>query len=219
MATAQILKVTHTVDDRVRRVDDRVAGMNDRVRAIDDKVAGVVAGEQTIFTQCLNKLLTLIHLDGKEVKFAVQQAVDSIDQVKGSSSLNLIIADCPSLRVLPGTQLRESIYRWLSPPDPSTNHNIACDTYHKRAATWFFQGSTYKEWVSTGSLLWIHGKRASLSKILTNAPDGRGFVAGSGKSVLRFVIHELFSSKCYLCLSVRPSSRTLGPCAMLDEHR
>lgn len=51
MATAQILKVTHTVDDRVRGVDDKVASMDDRVRAVDDKVVGVVAGEQTTFTQ------------------------------------------------------------------------------------------------------------------------------------------------------------------------
>ena len=33
-------------------------------------------------------------------------------------------------------------------------------------ATWFFEGSTYKEWKSIGSgsdsLLWIHGKRVPL---------------------------------------------------------
>jgi hypothetical protein len=55
MATAQILKITHTVDDEVRvvgnkvldvdkkvaGVDDRVAGVGDRVARVDDKVAGV----------------------------------------------------------------------------------------------------------------------------------------------------------------------------------
>ena len=39
MATAQILKATHTVDDRVASIDDRV-------KAVDDKVAEVVNGEQ-----------------------------------------------------------------------------------------------------------------------------------------------------------------------------
>ena len=57
-------------------------------------------------------------------------------------------------------QLRESIHKWFSPPDPSTNHNIACDTHHKKTATWFFKGNIYREWKSKGSLLWIHGKRA-----------------------------------------------------------
>jgi hypothetical protein len=55
MATAQNLKVTHTVDkgvrevvdtvaaidDRVVRVDDRVAAVNDRVVSVDNTVKGV----------------------------------------------------------------------------------------------------------------------------------------------------------------------------------
>ena len=58
MATAQNLKVAHTVDkgvkevvdtvvvidDRVARVDDRVATVNDRVASVDNKVAEVIAG-------------------------------------------------------------------------------------------------------------------------------------------------------------------------------
>ncbi|KAF8468562.1 hypothetical protein DFH94DRAFT_620946, partial [Russula ochroleuca] len=63
-----------------------------------------------------------------------------------------------SLHILSGNQLRETVHKWLSPPDPSTNHNIACDTHHKKTASWFFQGSIFHEWKSTGSLLWIHGK-------------------------------------------------------------
>jgi archaellum component FlaC len=48
MATAQILKITNTVDDRVKGVaervlgvDDRVANVGDRVKDVDDKVASV----------------------------------------------------------------------------------------------------------------------------------------------------------------------------------
>jgi len=60
------------------------------------------------------------------------------------------------------SQLRESIHKWLSPPDPSTNHNIACETHLKRTASWFVQGNTFREWKNQrgSSLLWIHGKRA-----------------------------------------------------------
>jgi hypothetical protein len=93
----------------------------------------------------------------------VQQAASDLDEVKRLSSLNLISPDYGALlallRILPGNQLRESVHKWLSPPDPSTNHNIACGTHHKKPATWFFQGSIFQEWKSTGSLLWVHGKR------------------------------------------------------------
>jgi hypothetical protein len=89
----------------------------------------------------------------------VQQTANDVDEVKRLSSPNLISPDHGALPILPGNQLRESIHNWLSPPDPSTNHNIACGTHHKKAATWFFQGSIFQEWKSTGSLLWVYGKR------------------------------------------------------------
>jgi hypothetical protein len=58
MATAQNLKVTHTVDkgvkevvdtvvaidDRVARVDNTVKGVDDKVKVVDNKVAEVIAG-------------------------------------------------------------------------------------------------------------------------------------------------------------------------------
>jgi hypothetical protein len=46
MATAQALKATHTVDDRVRVVQNKVTGVDDYVKAIDDKVALVIDGTQ-----------------------------------------------------------------------------------------------------------------------------------------------------------------------------
>ena len=86
---------------------------------------------------------------------------DDVVKVKCMPSPNRISADCEASPVLAGNQLQESIYKWLSPPDPSTNHIIACGTYHKQTATWFFQGSIFQEWKSAGSLLWIHGMRLS----------------------------------------------------------
>jgi hypothetical protein len=93
------------------------------------------------------------------VKIAVQQTVIDVDQVKRPSS-NLVSADYRSSRILSGNQLRDSVHKWLSPPDPSTNHNIACGTRHKKMASWFFEGSIFQDWKSTGSLLWVHGKRS-----------------------------------------------------------
>jgi hypothetical protein len=41
MATAQVLKATHTVEDKVLDVDTRVAGVDDRVAGVDSRVEGV----------------------------------------------------------------------------------------------------------------------------------------------------------------------------------
>jgi len=98
------------------------------------------------------------HSDGNDVKVALQQTAIDVDQVK-RLSFDPINADYRALRIPSGNQLRDGVHRWLSPPDPSTNHNIACGTHHKKMAPWFFEGSIFQEWKSTGSLLWVHGKR------------------------------------------------------------
>ena len=58
MATAQVLKVAHTVDNRVAGIDDRVAGVDDRVKVVNDKVAEVIDGAQYIFSQSSIKFNT-----------------------------------------------------------------------------------------------------------------------------------------------------------------
>ena len=112
--------------------------------------------------------------DGKEARQVIEQTANDVDQVKRSSPLGLI--SYKILCIISENQLRENIHQWLSPPDPSTNHNIACETDHKKIATWFFDGNIYQEWKSKGSLIWIYGKRApslnfpsdSLNDVLTS---------------------------------------------------
>ena len=63
-------------------------------------------------------------------------------------------------------QLRRDIRHWLSPPNPSTNHNTfltAPSARHRRTAVWFVENNYFVEWKKRGSLLWVHGKRLSLS--------------------------------------------------------
>ncbi|KAI9438070.1 hypothetical protein H4582DRAFT_2076662 [Lactarius indigo] len=57
-----------------------------------------------------------------------------------------------------GDKLTQLVRAWLSPADPSTNHNIAQKAQHKGTAVWFFRDSIFFEWKSNGSLLWIHWK-------------------------------------------------------------
>ena len=126
--------------------------------------------------------LRATHIVGENVR----RVVDDVDQLKRLLS-DFITADYRALPILSGNQLRASIHKWLSPPDPSTNHNIACGTDHKKTASWFFQGSIFQEWKSTGSLLWIHGKRPCCRLSDLTCSNTVFLVAGSGKSVLWFV--------------------------------
>ena len=58
MATAEVLRMTHAIDETVTEVreqvvvvDDRVAGVDNRVASVEDKVAEVINGVQIMFTQ------------------------------------------------------------------------------------------------------------------------------------------------------------------------
>ena len=101
------------------------------------------------------------HADGNALAAneVTKPTAKDVDQVIRSSS-NFIGASHGLLHIISENRLRKNIHKWLSPPDSSTNHNFACNTYNKKTATWFFENSIFRKWKSTGSLLWIHGKRA-----------------------------------------------------------
>ena len=74
-----------------------------------------------------------------------------------------VVSGCAVPNALVGNQVRESLRTWVTPPDPSTNHAIACGIQHEGSAQWFFRGGMFLEWKSTASLLWIYGKRMFFS--------------------------------------------------------
>ena len=120
--------------------------------AVDNKVAGVIRG---------------VYINFRRSQYVFDLNFSDVKQVERSSSPSIIDLGYGALYIISGNQLRDSIYKWLSPTDSSTNHNIACDIHHKKTATWFFEGNIYKEWRSKGSLMWIHGKRAPCPNFLS----------------------------------------------------
>ncbi|KAH8993412.1 hypothetical protein EDB92DRAFT_1853909 [Lactarius akahatsu] len=115
---------------------------------------------QMVTTQIL-KVATEVKDGADNTNMAIQQMLNEIEEVK---------RDVAEVK---WTQIERDIYKWLSPPDSYTNYNIACKAHYEGTAAWFFEAPIFKDWMSTGSLLWMHGK------------------PGSGKSVLWSVISQL----------------------------
>ena len=105
---------------------------------------------------------------------------------------NLIVNTCTNQgtnsQMIVGGRILQDLQGWLTPPDPSTNHDIAYSSQHERTAVWVFKENIYQEWESSGALLWLHGKGLSLcSRVdMSEFHDGPSS-AGSGKSILWFV--------------------------------
>ena len=107
------------------------------------------------------------------------------------------------LKEATGEKIRKSTRGWFSPPNPSINHNIVWKIYHAGSATWLFKHSIFLDWMSTGSLLWVHGKRTSFLHLPPQlTPECFPFCeAGSGKSVIWFVIF-FWSSSLIACTHI-----------------
>ncbi|KAF8274644.1 hypothetical protein EI94DRAFT_1712778 [Lactarius quietus] len=140
------------VGDKVEDVGDKVEGVGDKVEDVGSKVEDV--GDKVV---CVDKRVQVVIDGGKqarvaatEAKLILQQTASDIDEIKWN-------------------QLKQLLRAWLSPTDPSTNHNIARKAQHRGTAVWFFQGSIFVEWKSTGSLLWIHGKPGSGKSIICSS--------------------------------------------------
>ena len=103
-----------------------------------------------------------------------------------------------------GDKLQQDIRSWLSPPDPSINHKIACELRHTGTTAWFIQGDAFSEWKcsKSSSLLWVHGKRSlSLAFSVIVETDDFRLVAGAGKSILWHVdLLDFFFLRAY-CVS------------------
>ncbi|KAI9442625.1 ankyrin repeat-containing domain protein [Lactarius indigo] len=66
-------------------------------------------------------------------------------------------------------QSREKHRGWLSPPNPSINHNVACESHQGGTTAWLLPNYSFKEWKKGGALLWIHGKPGSGKSIVCSA--------------------------------------------------
>ncbi|KAH8992857.1 hypothetical protein EDB86DRAFT_1424300 [Lactarius hatsudake] len=135
-----------------------------RLDRLNHEEARTTAAQTLEVVYGLVKNMKVIMDGGKTTSEDIHQALVSMQKM--ASDMNKFQRD----------QLQDKSRRWLSPADPSTNYNIACKAHHDGTAMWFFQGTIFHEWQVTGSLLWIHGR------------------PGSGKSILWYTLHWLYSS-------------------------
>ena len=92
-------------------------------------------------------------------KKEMEDALKRLDKLTQDEARMAAAETLKLTHVLVGNQVRENLRTWVTPPDPSTNHTIACGIQHDGSAQWFFRGGIFSKWKSTGSLLWIYGKR------------------------------------------------------------
>jgi hypothetical protein len=158
MASAEQLKMTHSVDGKVMGVDNRVRGVEGQVEGVRGDVQDVRVDVQDVGDRV------------QGIDSNIRAVDDKLDQANRSLSFQIPDRHSAGSDCFIENQLRDSLLRWLSPPNPSVNHNIARKAHHDGTTQWFFEGSIFNRWKSNGSFLWVHGKRVSFLTFTMRRP-------------------------------------------------
>ncbi|KAH9169375.1 hypothetical protein EDB89DRAFT_2098979 [Lactarius sanguifluus] len=207
MALAEVLRIAHSIRDEVNVVNVNVESMGVKVEEMGVKVEGI--SDKVV---CVDEKVQVVIDDSKqareasvETRLIIQQVVNSVDEIRWN-------------------QLIQLLRSWLSPSDPSTNHNIARKARHRGTAAWFFQGSIFIEWKFSGSLLWIHGKPGSgKSVICSSVIEDIMVVCEAGIAIMAyfyFDFRDLDKQSCrdlLLSLATQLATRSSPCCDIL--HR
>jgi Cdc6-like AAA superfamily ATPase len=100
--------------------------------------------------------------------------------------VDIKVSDVQSgVRDLQESAYQTTIERWLSPPDPSTNHSKAKDQKYQNTGRWFLESHEYTNWkANSNNSLWLHG------------------IPGCGKTILSSTIIEDLRTTAILPASI-----------------
>ena len=125
----------------------------------------------------------------------VQQIVSDMSSHDCSYCHGFVTNTGTSSHTIVGKQLLRDLQGWLTPPDPSTNHNTASGLQQERTADWVFSENIYREWELSGSLLWIHGKGMCLYNQVCMSLTTPHFRSGLGEEhpLVRLSVFSLYA--------------------------
>jgi hypothetical protein len=104
----------------------------------------------------LDQKIAQLSLDVAKVGADVVDVKDTLESsAKGMASLAFVGLSASLMYTL--AHHRNKILSWLSPVDPSFNHEAACERREPKTGDWFLEGPELSSWKTSRSLLWING--------------------------------------------------------------
>ena len=121
---------------------------------MDDNVKGALEKLRVLSNQELQMATTVTLVNTTEIVNRLRGVLSLVNQRFPGFLITLIsYVD----------EFETKIRAWLSPPDPSTNHNAASHTRQSGTGEWFVGGGDFQNWTQDpNSFIWIRGIRASI---------------------------------------------------------
>ena len=94
------------------------------------------------------------------------------------------------------------ILQWLAAPDPSSNHNKACQTKQRETGRWLIESLIYINWKrQRASFLWLHGIPGCGKTVLcsTIIEDTASMCQAGGRNILAYYYFDFNESKKQTC--------------------
>ena len=120
-----------------------------------------------------------------------------------------ILTQCYQIKA--SDERKQQILQWLAAPDPSANHNKACQTKQRETGRWFIDSTNYINWKSQkSSFLWLHGIPGCGKTVLcsTIVDDIASTCHDGGRKVLAYYYFDFNESKKQTCEGLLRSSVT-----------
>ncbi|KAI9454231.1 hypothetical protein BJY52DRAFT_765741 [Lactarius psammicola] len=174
LAAAKDARASH---DALVELFERIESFFERLRVYTQ--ISLTAEMTKVFVKIVAEVLSILSIATKEMKrtrakifsrklLGRTDIEDALKRLDGLIQEEVRMAIAQTMMAA-GNLIEQDVRKWFDPPDPSTNHNTACDVYHNAPPSWFFEAGVFKDWMSNGSLLWVHGKPGSGKSILCSA--------------------------------------------------
>jgi hypothetical protein len=192
--TDEAVNKLEVVDNKIQSICDSMESVSDRARVVNDgqdsaHEARLINGAHMIFCNIIYMITEcFICLGAENIFLSIASKFNDADRSSSRHHATPSLArECSD--TLTVMKLKQAAAEWLSPPDPSANYYIARDTRHRGTAAWFIGSSYFMDWIESGSLMWIHGKRTISCRMCQRVTTDLEFhiIAGCGKTVLTYV--------------------------------
>ncbi|KAH9003233.1 hypothetical protein EDB83DRAFT_2682426 [Lactarius deliciosus] len=168
----ELLSILSTATKEVKRRRAKIfarkllgrTDIEDALKRLDS----LIQEEFQMVTAQILKITTRARDDADKANMVMQQNMEEVKRDALEVKRDVVEVKC-DVEEVKWTQIEQDIHKWISPPDPSTNYNVACEAHQEGTAAWFFRCKKFEDWTSIGSLLWIHGKPGSGKSVLCSA--------------------------------------------------
>ena len=155
--TIEILTISARIDEDLIHVDDELHNVNTNIHSVVHEVSFINTGD--LFLSSLGSEARPHHARLGGRREGIRAVYKRISDINRSLSPNLIAVTHEALTSRIGNESRKDLRRWISPPDRCSRFYTASEAHHEGTAAWCIEGNTFADWMASGSLFWIHGKR------------------------------------------------------------